>query len=82
MLYSLMDKLYIAGVQANNIKAIRLFFEILTYKTRNLSGNIASQNNYIQINNTKIDKIIIDNLPQEAKKEIEKIIIDSNKKLK
>jgi hypothetical protein len=74
MLYSLMDKLYLEGVQCRNVKAIRLYFEILTYKTDSIRGKF-NQNNYVQINNTKIDKVIIEHLPNEAKKEIEKIIL-------
>jgi len=72
MLYSLMDKLYIDGVQNKNVKAIRMYFEILTYKTKHLSQT--PTNNYIQINNTKIDNLTIQNLSDSAKNEIMSII--------
>ena len=61
--------IYSIGVQNNDVKALTRYVELTTEKE---PKNVK---NYIQINNTKIDNLIIENLPAEAKRQIEKIIL-------
>ncbi len=61
--------IYSIGMQNNDVKALTRYVELTTEKE---PKNVK---NYIQINNTKIDNLIIENLPAEAKRQIEKIIL-------
>lgn len=61
--------IYAIGVQNNDVKALSRFVELTTERE---PKNVR---NYIQINNTKIDNFLIENLPPEAQKQIEQIIL-------
>jgi hypothetical protein len=66
-----LNRLYQLGMNQNNIKALTSFINY----TNPSKGTI--NNNYIQINNTKIDNVIIENLPDDIRREIEDLIIKS-----
>lgn len=61
--------IYSIGMQNNDVKALTRYVELTTEKE---PKNVK---NYIQINNTKIDNLIIENLPPEAQRQIEQIIL-------
>lgn len=61
--------IYSIGMQYNDIKTLSKFVELTTEKE---PKNVK---NYIQINNTKIDNHFIENLPPEAQRQIEEIIL-------
>jgi hypothetical protein len=61
--------IYSIGVQNNDVKALSRFVELTTERE---PKNVK---NYIQINNTKIDNLIIENLLPEAQRQIEQIIL-------
>lgn len=61
--------IYAIGVQNGDVKALARFIELTTEKE---PKNVK---NYIQINNTKIDNFVIENLPPEAQMQIEEIIL-------
>jgi hypothetical protein len=61
--------IYSIGIRNSDIKALTKYVELTTEKE---PKNVK---NYIQINNTKIDNLVIENLPIEAKRQIEEIIL-------
>lgn len=61
--------IYAIGMKNNDIKTLSKFVELTTEKE---PKNVK---NYIQINNTKIDNHFIENLPPEAQRQIEEIIL-------
>ena len=69
---NVLQKIYKIGMETNDIKALKMFFQLT-------GGNIQLEtvvnNNYILINNTKIDNTIINQLPIESRETIEQIII-------
>ncbi|OYX85130.1 MAG: hypothetical protein B7Y83_05925 [Flavobacteriales bacterium 32-34-25] len=65
--------IYAIGMQYNDIKTLSKFVELTTEKE---PKNIK---NYIQVNNTKIDNHFIENLPSEAQRQIEEIILLNQK---
>ena len=69
---NVLQRIYKIGMETNDIKALKLFFQLT-------GGNIQLEtvvnNNYILINNTKIDNTIINQLPIESRETIEQIII-------
>jgi len=67
-----LNKLYQIGVNQSNIKALTAFINF----TNPPKGIV--NNNYIQINNTKIDNIIIENLPENVRLQIEALILENN----
>jgi ribosomal protein S8 len=71
---NVLQRIYRIGMQTNDLKALRMFFQLT-------GGNIQLEtvvnNNYIQVNNTKIDNAIINQLPIESREAIENIIIES-----
>jgi len=66
--------LYRIGVENRDVKALKVFLEY----TRNSSPSleIKQQNNYIQINNTRIDEATIKQLPDETRLQIERLILN------
>ena len=56
----------------NNLKALKLFIDY-TGEPKQTTIN----NNYIQINNTRIDSLLIDQLPMETKNQIEALILNN-----
>lgn len=61
--------IYSIGMQNNDVKALARYVELTTEREPK------SVKNYIQINNTKIDNLVIENLPPEAQRQIEEIIL-------
>ncbi|MBF4519483.1 hypothetical protein IRZ71_24325 [Flavobacterium sp. ANB] len=61
--------IYSIGMQNNDVKALARYVELTTERE---PKNIK---NYIQINNNRIDNLVIENLPPEAQRQIEKIIL-------
>jgi hypothetical protein len=70
-----LNALYKIGVEDKNVKALTAFLDY----SRDTSGGIRQQNNYIQINNTKIDEATINQLTPETRIEIEKLIINATR---
>jgi len=66
-----LNKLYQIGINQSNIKALTAFINF----TNSPKGVV--NNNYIQINNTKIDNVIIENLPENVRSQIEALILES-----
>lgn len=66
-----LNALYKLGMCRNDTKAMKIF---LDYFKEQGPTNIREQNNYIQVNNTRIDEVTIEGLPNDAKSEIESII--------
>lgn len=66
-----LNALYKIGLEDKNVKALTAFLDY----SRASSGGIKQQNNYIQINNTKIDEATIDRLPDETRLQIENLIL-------
>ena len=66
-----LNKLYQIGMNHSNIKALTSFINF----TNPPKGTI--NNNFIQINNTKIDNVIIENLPENVRLQIEALILES-----
>lgn len=71
---NVLQMIYRIGMKNNDVKALKTFFQLT-------GGNIQTEtvinNNYIQVNNTKIDNAIINQLPSESREAIEKIIIEN-----
>jgi hypothetical protein len=65
------NELYFLGFAYQNVKALKLFIEI----TQDENNTVV--NNFIQINNTKIDTVLIDKLPAETRKQIETLILEN-----
>lgn len=61
--------IYAIGVRNNDVKALTKYVELTAEKE---AKNVK---NYVQINNTKIDNHFLENLPPEAQKQIEEIIL-------
>lgn len=68
---SLLNKLYELGI-TGNVAAAKVYLEHVMKATQ--PAPIRQQNNYVQVNNTRIDEIIINELPDDAKRAIESII--------
>jgi hypothetical protein len=71
---NVLQTIYRIGMQNGDIKALKMFFQLTG---GNIQNEIVVNNNYIQVNNTKIDNAIINQLPNESREAIEKIIIDN-----
>lgn len=71
---NVLQMIYRIGMKNNDVKALKIFFQLT-------GGNIQTEtvinNNYIQVNNTKINNAIINQLPNESREAIEKIIIEN-----
>jgi len=65
--------IYSIGVRNSDVKALSRYVELTTEKE---PKNVK---NYIQINNTKIDNHFLENLPAEAQRQIEEIILLNQK---
>lgn len=65
--HNVLKALYRIGMSQNNVKALKVFLDYV--------GNTTSryQNNFIQINNTRIDEVIINQLPEEERLKVENI---------
>lgn len=66
-----LNALYKIGMMNNDVKALRAF---LDYTGGAGPRTIRQQNNYLQVNNTRIDAVTIEALPEAARQQIEEII--------
>ena len=65
--------LYRIGTEDRNVKALKVFLDY-TGGAATTPTTIKQQNNYLQINNTRIDEVTVNSLPEEARLQIEGII--------
>ena len=70
------SRLYQVGVKENNLKALKMFIDLTGEPKKTVVNN-----HYIQINNTRIDSLLIDQLPIETRNQIEALIINNTLKL-
>lgn len=68
-----LSSLYTIGLEDRNVKALKVFLDY-TGGAATTPTTIKQQNNYLQINNTRIDEVTVNNLPEEARLQIEGII--------
>ena len=64
------SRLYKIGMTNNNTKALKMFIDYTGEPKKTIINN-----NYLQINNTRIDSLLIDQLPPETKNQIEALIL-------
>jgi YesN/AraC family two-component response regulator len=76
---SIFSKLYKLAIQGN-VTACRIYLENIYKPTQTPAQNIKQQNNFLQINNTRIDEIVINELPEGARQQIENIVMQYTKK--
>jgi hypothetical protein len=69
-----LNQLYYLAFQNSDVKALRMFIELTK---ESADGNGVINNNFIQINNTKIDAVLIDKLPAETRQQIERLILEN-----
>jgi len=74
-----LGKLYKLAIQGN-VSAARVFLDSTLKAAQAPATNIKQQNNYIQINNTRIDEVTVNELPEAARIEIENIVMQYSKK--
>lgn len=67
-----MAKLYTLGIENNDVRALKVFLDY--FKDNSSTTPVKTQNNYLQINNTRIDEFIVNLLPDEARLQIETIL--------
>ena len=66
------SRLYKIGMTENNLKALKMFIDYTGDPKETVINN-----NYIQINNTRIDSLLIDQLPIETRNQIETLILNN-----
>ena len=66
------NRLYKIGMNENNLKALKMFIDY-TGDPKQTTIN----NNYIQINNTRIDSLLIEQLPYDTRNQIEALILNN-----
>jgi len=69
-----LNQLYYLAFQNGDVKALKMFID-LTKETAEGCGSVNT--NYIQINNTRIDNVLIGKLPTETRQKIETLILES-----
>lgn len=68
---SALNELYFLAFAYSNVKALKMFIEL----TKDDNNTVV--NNFIQINNTKIDTVLIEKLPAETRRQIETLILEN-----
>jgi len=71
---SVLSSLYTIGLEDRNVKALKVFLDYTGGAPNTTPTTIKQQNNYLQINNTRIDEVTVNSLPEEARLQIEGII--------
>lgn len=66
--------LYKIGMETGNIKALKVYLDYFREDVTVLPTTIKQQNNYLQINNTRVDELTVKELPEDARLQIENII--------
>lgn len=66
---NVLQALYRIGMKNENVKALKVYLDYFKETTP-----IRQQNNYLQINSTRIDEGIVNQLPNSARQQIENII--------
>lgn len=74
MTMNLLGCLYKLGIERKDVRAIKVYLDYFKEPTAGVTPNIKQQNNYIQINNTLVDEITVNELPEVARLQIENII--------
>ena len=76
MLPDVLGHLYRFGTNGwkPDIRALRLFFDIIKHTQTKTNQETNIQNNFIQINNIRLDQQTVQSLPKDSLNEIEKII--------
>jgi len=69
---SALNQLYYLAFNNGDVRALKMFIELT--KEQGGSSQVVN-NNFIQINNTKIDNLLIEQLPVKTRLQIEKIIL-------
>jgi len=69
-----LNQIYHLAFQNGDVKALKMFIE-LTKESADSSGVV--NNNYIQINNTRIDSVLIEKLPPQTRLQIETLILNN-----
>jgi hypothetical protein len=68
---NVLNRLYKIGINDNNLQALKIY---LDYFKHSSSMQTIKQTNYLQINNTRIDEVTVNQLPEDAILQIESII--------
>ena len=68
------NRLYQVGIKENNLKALKMFID---YTKEPAQSNKVVNNNFLQINNTRIDNILLEQMPMNDRLQIEQIILNS-----
>jgi DNA-binding transcriptional ArsR family regulator len=74
MTMNLLGCLYKLGIERKDVRAIKVYLDYFKESSGGVLPSIKEQNNYIQINNTLIDEITVNELPEGARLQIENII--------
>jgi hypothetical protein len=70
MSLKVLNAMYKIAMERNDLKAMRTFLDYF----KDGPTSIKQQNNYLQFNNTRIDEVTVNELPEEARIQIESII--------
>jgi len=71
---NIFKNLYYQAIQNGSVAASKVLLDHICKISQPPANNISQQNNYIQINNTKIDEVTIAELPEGARAQIIEII--------
>ena len=63
-----------------NVAASKILLDNIYRMNEPAVQHIKQQNNYVQINNTKIDEVVVAELPDEARRQIVEIISQYTRK--
>lgn len=74
-----LGKLYKIGMETDNIKALKVYLDYFREDVATTPTTIKQQNNYLQINNTRVDELTVKELPEDARLQIENIINQNQK---
>lgn len=70
----ILNAMYKMAIEQSNLKAMKIFLDYFKDGNSSTVSTIKQQNNYLQFNNTRIDEVTVNNLPEEARLQIEGII--------
>lgn len=71
---NVLSTIYSIGMNQGDVRALRAFLSFFAGGAASPGTRISTQNNYLQVNNTRIDAVTIQHLPEEARLQIEEII--------
>lgn len=70
MSLKVLNAMYKMAMNGNDLRAMKTFLDYF----KDAPTSIKQQNNYLQFNNTRIDEVTVNQLPEEARLQIESII--------